>query len=108
MSLQPDKRITMRRRERAYLMAAVCIAWLLGVAAMAQLDNLKIEEPEPAPEPQQKLIRVSSLNSIEANREFQRNVQILQAQRQRAVELSAAIDTARTEGEKEARQGRIV
>lgn len=41
---------------------------------------------------QQKLVRVSTLNSIEANREFQANVQLVQAQRQAAVELNAAHD----------------
>jgi hypothetical protein len=39
----------------------------------------------------QKLVQVSTLNTIEANREFQANVQLLQAQRQAAVELDTAI-----------------
>lgn len=39
-----------------------------------------------------KLIRVCTLSSIQANQEFQRNVQILQAQRQRAVELNTLIE----------------
>ena len=39
---------------------------------------------------QQKLVRVSTLNTIEANREFQANVQLLQAQRQAAIEIDAA------------------
>lgn len=46
--------------------------------------------PAPAPEKQQKLVRVSTLRSIEANREFQANVQLLQAQRQALIELSSA------------------
>jgi hypothetical protein len=40
----------------------------------------------------QKLVRVSTLNSIEANREFQANVQLMQAQRQAVIELNAAHD----------------
>ncbi|MBM3853185.1 MAG: hypothetical protein FJ399_08505 [Verrucomicrobia bacterium] len=43
----------------------------------------------PAEKPQ-KLVKVATLNSVEANREFQTNVQLVQAQRQAAIELSAA------------------
>lgn len=42
-----------------------------------------------APEKQQKLVRVSTLRTVEANREFQANVQLLQAQRQKLIELNA-------------------
>ena len=45
----------------------------------------------PAAKPQ-KLVRVSSLKTVEANREFQANVQVLQAQRQAAVEFTAALE----------------
>ncbi|HUR59200.1 MAG TPA: hypothetical protein VM029_15900, partial [Opitutaceae bacterium] len=47
--------------------------------------------PTPAPQPQ-KLVKVATLNNAEANREFQANVQLLQGQRQAAVELNAAMD----------------
>ncbi len=40
----------------------------------------------------QKLVRVSSLKTVEANREFQANVQKVQTQRQAAVELTAALE----------------
>ena len=46
----------------------------------------------PAAEKQQKLVLASTLKSIEANREFQANVQFAQAQRQQAVDLNAAHD----------------
>lgn len=46
----------------------------------------------PAVPQQQKLVRVATLNGIDANREFQANVQLLQAQRQAAVELNAAME----------------
>jgi hypothetical protein len=39
-----------------------------------------------------KLIRVATLKTVEANREFTSNVQLLQAQRQAAVELKSALD----------------
>ena len=49
--------------------------------------------PATAPAPaQQKLVKVASLNSAEANREFQANVQLLQGQRQAAVELNTAME----------------
>jgi hypothetical protein len=45
----------------------------------------------PAEKPQ-KLAKVATLNTVEANREFQANVQLVQAQRQAAIELNAAHD----------------
>jgi hypothetical protein len=48
--------------------------------------------PAAAPAGQQKLVRVATLNGAEANREFQANVQLLQAQRQAAVELKATLE----------------
>ena len=48
--------------------------------------------PAPAAAPQTKLVRVASLNTVQANQEFQANVQLLQRQRQLAVELSAAVE----------------
>ena len=46
----------------------------------------------PAAEKQQKLVRVSTLKTVEANQEFQTNVQKMQAQRQVAVELNNALE----------------
>jgi len=43
----------------------------------------------PAAEGQRKLVRVSTLNSIQANQEFQRNVSVMQAKRERVIELQA-------------------
>ena len=45
----------------------------------------------PAAKPQ-KLVRVSSLKTIEANREFQANVQFVQMQRQAVIELNTALE----------------
>lgn len=52
----------------------------------------------PASKPQ-RLIKVVTLNDATANREFQQNVQLVQAQRQAVIELEAAI-----EKEKDAKQ----
>jgi hypothetical protein len=49
--------------------------------------------PAAAPAPkEQKLVRVATINGIDANREFQANVQILQSERQNAVNLNAAME----------------
>jgi len=61
-------------------------------------QNLKGAASAPAPT-QQKLVRIATLDSVETNREFQANVQLLQNQRQAAVELNAAM-----EKEKDARK----
>ena len=45
----------------------------------------------PAPKPM-KLVKVATLKTVEANREFAANVQLLQAQRQLAVELQGALE----------------
>lgn len=52
-----------------------------------------------APAGNQRMIKVVTLNDAAANREFQRNVQLVQAQRQAVIELEAAI-----EKEKDAKQ----
>lgn len=65
------------------------------LAALSFAADTKKAAPAPAapaaPQ-QQKLVRVATLKSIEANREFQNNVQVLQAQRQQAVELNSALE----------------
>ncbi len=44
----------------------------------------------------QKLVKVCTLNSAEANQEFQKNVQVMQAQRQRVIQLQSQLDQAQT------------
>ena len=61
------------------------LAGLLLVSAAIAADT------KPAA-PVQKLIKVSTLSTTDANREFQANVQLVQAQRQAAVEIQAAMD----------------
>ena len=56
--------------------------------------------PAPANAPkQQKMVKVATLNTVQANQEFQANVQILQAQRQKVIELNA-----KAEKEKDAKK----
>ena len=99
------------------------ILWATALVAKAQYSNLQIEDaPEqmaqtdaaPATQPpsgegqttpnqpqQQKLVRVATLNTVQANLEFQRNIQIIQGQRQRAVELNTAMESAANGDERE-------
>jgi hypothetical protein len=67
----------------------------LGLIAGVVLAESAKKAPAPAAAPapqQQKLIRVGTLKTVEQNQEFQSNVQLLQAQRQQAVELNAAME----------------
>jgi hypothetical protein len=66
------------------------VAGLLLVPAVIAADAKKADAKPAAPA--QKLIKVSTLSSIEANREFQANVQLVQAQRQAAVQIQAALE----------------
>ena len=53
-------------------------------------SQTKAAAPASPAAPQQKLVRVATLNNVQANREFQANVQLLQGQRQAAIELNSA------------------
>lgn len=56
------------------------------------IGQVQLKPPAEAAAPQQqKLVRVATLNSIEANREFQANVQLMQSQRQAAIDLDARL-----------------
>ena len=46
---------------------------------------------------EQKIIKVCTLNSVQANQEFQHNVQLLKLQRQQLVELKAQLDATNDE-----------
>jgi hypothetical protein len=69
----------------------------LGIIFNASAQDASLSD---SPEKQQKIIKVCSLNSIEANQEFQRNVQLLRLQRQNIIELKAKLDDARKRREK--------
>ena len=84
-------------KKRTLGITVITATFLALAVATAQLDNLRIEDSQPAKPATQKLIRVSSLNSVEANQEFDKNVRLLQAQRERAVQLANAIETAQTD-----------
>lgn len=85
----------MKKSIVAVLGLSVCLlgSGLIAADSKKAADAKKAAAPAaPAAEKQQKLVRVSTLKTVEANREFQANVQVMQAQRQAAVELNAAHD----------------
>ena len=82
----------------------VIISSLLAMITLAVVTMNGAATNTQAEEPARKLIRIGSLNTVESNQEFERNVRLLQAQRARAVELSKAIETAQTGAAKEALQ----
>jgi hypothetical protein len=72
---------------------ALGAALVLSSHALAQTKSGQTAAPAPAAQQQQiKLARVVTLNGIDVNRDFQNNVQILQAQRQAVIELNATME----------------
>jgi hypothetical protein len=68
-------------------------AALLTAGYVAGQSQPKSAAPAAAPAAkQQKLVKVATLNTVQANQEFQANVQLLQAQRQKALELNAQLE----------------
>jgi hypothetical protein len=62
--------------------------------------NLSAQGTGADADQQQKIIRVSTLNSIQANQEFQRNVQIMQNQRQQVIDLNEKLKNSNKADEK--------
>lgn len=77
-------------KRSSFILLALSAA-LFTAGSMSAQNKAGKAPAAPAPT-QQKLVRVATLNTIEANREFQANMQLLQAQRQAAVELNSAYE----------------
>ena len=61
----------------------------------------------PSNEGKMQLVKVASLNTIDANKEFQRNVQLVQQQRSLAAELLSKIENVQDEEEHNKLQGEL-
>jgi len=61
--------------------------------------GLNAQEGKPEPTAKMELVKVASLNTIDSNKEFQRNVQLVQQQRALAAELLSKMDTIQDEEE---------
>lgn len=71
-------------------LALIGLSASLFTAGIALAESkAKAVAPAAAPaEKPQKLVRVSTINTVEGNQQFQANVQLMQAQRQEAIQLS--------------------
>ena len=80
-------------KQRTLQLLAVSASLLTAVTVFGQNKPAATPAvPGAQPGQQQKLVKIATLPTVEANREFQANVQIVQAQRQNAIELNAAIE----------------
>lgn len=77
---------------KRHLLSLLLLSGSLVTAGYLFGQNQQPAVSVPTTKPQTKLVRVATLNTAQANREFQANVQLLQRQRQIAVELSAALE----------------
>ncbi len=67
-------------------------ASLLATGHLLGQSGATVTAPGTAAPKQQKLLKVATLGTVEQNREFQNNVQLLQAQRQAVIELGTQHD----------------
>lgn len=67
-------------------------ASLLATGYLLGQSGATVTAPGAATPKQQKLLKVATLSTVEQNREFQNNVQLLQAQRQMVIELGTQHD----------------
>lgn len=61
---------------------------------------LAIAEKSPAQKSNLKLVKVASLNTIDANKEFQKNVQLVQQQRGLAAQILTKLDSVQNKEER--------
>jgi hypothetical protein len=62
------------------------------LAALILCSGSTLLAQDAAKKDQRKIVRASTLNSVKANQEFQRNVKIVQAQRDLVVQLKQKLD----------------
>lgn len=84
----------------------VALGASLLAAGLLSAQTATAPKAAPAEKPQ-KLVRVSTLKTVEANREFQTNVQLIQVQRQAAIELNAAMEKEKDAAKKKEIKGQL-
>jgi hypothetical protein len=85
-------RITTIMKRTTLTFLALSASLLTGGYLLGQSQTKGAASPAAPSTQQTKLVRVATLKTVEANREFQNNVQVLQNQRQAVLELNAAWD----------------
>ncbi len=86
-------------KRNSLILVALGASLLAGGYLLGQAPA-KNTAPAAAAAKPTKLVRVATLNGIQANREFQANVQLVQAQRQAVLEINAALDKEKDEKKK--------
>jgi uncharacterized FlaG/YvyC family protein len=86
-------------------LALLALAVSLPILGAHAADS-KAAPAAPAPK-QQKLLKVSTLKTAEANREFQANIQLLQAQRQAAIQLNTEMEKETDAAKKKTLKGQL-
>ena len=66
----------------------------LALACLVSFQYLTGQQQNDTPKSNLQLVRVASLNTIDANKEFQKNVQLVQQQRALAAQISSKLDSA--------------
>jgi uncharacterized membrane-anchored protein len=80
------------KRHTVTLLALGASIFSAGVLLGQNKAASKADKAAPAPAPALRLVRVVTLETAQANREFTQNVQLVQAQRQTAVEINNAME----------------
>ena len=86
-------------------LSVLTIASAMMLAGFA-VGRAQSADKQPAAKPQ-KMVKVATINSVQANKEFQTNVQLLQTQRQTAIELNAAMEKEKDAKKKQELKARI-
>lgn len=76
-----------KQEARCLLAGLLCLGATVAATALIEVDDPPPEPEEPPATLQSNLLQVSTLNTPEAARAFQRDVASMQAQRNRAIEL---------------------
>ena len=80
--------------------SVIKIVSLMSIFALSlAAENKKGAKSPVDAAPKMKLVKVASLNTIDSNKEFQRNVQLVQQQRGLAAELLSKMDAVQDEEE---------
>lgn len=90
------------KRNTSSILALAAI--LLTAGYLLGQGQPKAAPATPAGAKPTKLVKIATLNTAKDNQEFQANVQLMQAQRQKAVDLNAAIEKEKDAAKKKALQ----
>ena len=72
----------------------------LALAYLVSFQYLTGQQQNDTPKSNLQLVRVASLNTIDANKEFQKNVQLVQQQRALAAQISSKLDSVEAQDQR--------